>query len=219
MEISYWQSRWLKENIGWHMDEVYPLLAEFWPRLGLKEGARVLVPLCGKSLDLLWLANQNLHITGVEVSERAVLQFFREHGIEAKKSYKASFKIFRSENIEIWTGDFLKMKPSYLPDIDAIYDKAALIALPGNQREPYAGTLKELCNPHTQIMLNTFEYEQNEMNGPPFAVFKEELEELFGSLFTIDLLHEESIFNKLVKFRQRGLSSYLIEKLYHLRPR
>ncbi len=218
MEISYWKARWQKDKTGWHMNRVYPHLPAFWPRLQLSKGATVLVPLCGKSLDMVWLKNQNYHVIGIEVSEKAVNEFFMANRLMFEKSYKASFTIYETDNLAIWTGDFFKLKKDYLPGVDAIYDKAALIALPNEQRKKYAHKILSLCKSHTQILMNTFEYEQEEMTGPPFAVLREELDELFGQHFTIELLHEESIFEDLTKFQHRGLSSYLIEKLYHLYP-
>lgn len=218
MEISYWKARWQKDKTGWHMHLVYPHLPAFWPRLHLNKGATVLVPLCGKSLDMVWLKNQNYRVIGIEVSEKAANEFFMENRLRFEKSSKAKFTIYETDNLAIWSGDFFKLKKGYLPGVDAIYDKAALIALPNEQRKKYADKILSLCKSHTQILMNAFEYEQEEMTGPPFAVFKDEIKKLFGQHFTIELLHEESIFEDLAKFQHRGLSSYLIEKLYHLRP-
>ncbi|NGP77589.1 thiopurine S-methyltransferase [Balneolaceae bacterium YR4-1] len=219
MEISYWKSRWNKGNTGWHMQQVYPNLLAYWPELQLERDATVLVPLCGKSLDLLWLQNQGHRVIGVDVSQNAAEQFFRENGLDYHTSPKASFTVYQGQDISIWCGDFMKLKRSFLPEISAVYDKAALIALTQQQRKLYAKKVIEMCDRDTKILLNTFEYEQEEMNGPPFAVFPEELEELYGKHFTISLLHEESIFEDLVKFHRRGLSSYLIEKVYQLQPK
>lgn len=218
MEISYWQARWKKDKTGWHMQQVYPHLKTYWNRLQLDDHTTVLVPLCGKSLDMLWLKNQAHKVIGVDVSEKAAKDFFREHQLPFKKSFKGSFTIYYSGDLAIWVGDFLKLKPNYLPKIDAIYDKAALIALPEGKRKNYAGHIIKLSNVHTQILMNTFEYKQDEMSGPPFSVFQKELDKLYGSHFTIHLLHQESIFDELLKFQQRGLSSFLVEKVYHLEP-
>lgn len=219
MEISYWKARWNKGKTGWHMKDVYPNLTTYWPELRLQKEATVLVPLCGKSLDLLWLHNRGHRVIGVDVSHKAAEHFFRENGLDYQKSGKASFTIYKSEILSIWCGDFLKLKRDFLPEISAIYDKAALIALPREKREPYAEQVINMCNTDTQMLLNTFEYEQDEMNGPPFSVFLKELKKLYGDHFTIQLLHEESLFEDLVRFRQRGLSSYLVEKVYHLQPK
>lgn len=200
------------------MDTIYPHLPTYWSRLQLNQGANILVPLCGKSLDLLWLKNKKYTVIGVEVSEKAAKDFFHKNELSFEKSTNASFTIYQSGNLAIWAGDFFKLKKGNLPDINAVYDKAALIALPLEKRKRYAEKLLSFCHPATQILMNTFEYEQEEMNGPPFAVSFDEVKKLFGKHFTVDLLHQESIIDDLPKFQQRGLSSYLIEKIYHLYP-
>lgn len=216
MEISYWKSRWVKGKTGWHMPEVYPPLKRYWSRLNLDKEVTVLVPLCGKSLDLAWLAGQGHRVIGVEVSEKAILEFLEESNMDYQTSAKGPFMRYITGDITLWAGDFLKLQPSWLPEINVVYDKASLVALPGHQRRSYADHVLSICSSGTRMFLNTFEYPQSEMNGPPFAVFRAELEELYGSRFDIDLLHEESVIEKLSKFQSRGLTSYLIEKVYHL---
>lgn len=218
MELSYWQARWRKDKTGWHMQQVYPHLKTYWPVLALPAGAAILVPLCGKSRDLIWLKEKQYKVIGVEISEKAAELFFNENGLSFEKTRQGPFNIYSSENLSIWNGDFFKLRPSALPEIDAIYDKAALIALPKEKREEYAGHSIGFTQTHTQILMNTFEYNQEEMSGPPFSVPYQEVLQLYGGHFEIELLHEASILKDLPKFQTRGLSSYLTEKLYHLKP-
>lgn len=83
MEPAFWQKRWADNQIGFHQAQVNPYLQKYWPRLQLAPASRVLVPLCGKSLDLAWLAGQGYRVLGVELSRQAVEGFFREHGLDA----------------------------------------------------------------------------------------------------------------------------------------
>ena len=218
MELSYWQSRWKKGAIGWHMDTVFPPLKTYWNRLNLKAGSRVLVPLCGKSLDIDWLLEQKHHVIGVDISKRALEAVMRRTSSSLKESTKGSFTCYKSASLQLWCGDFFKLRKKWLPAIDAIYDKAALIALPPEQRQNYASHIKSLIQPNSQILLNSFEYKQHEMTGPPFAVFEEEIRTYYQAKFSINLLQERSLFNDLTNFHRRGLQSYLTEKIYHLSP-
>ena len=218
MEISYWQSRWRKNNTGWHMDQVYPLLPELWSRLSLASKNRVLVPLCGKSLDLHWLADQGHQVIGVEVSNKALKEVIRQYPEPFTEDSSHGFSVYRSESMELWEGDFLKLPVKEIPELDLIYDKAAIVALPEHQRKSYADKILELSAKKTEILLQSFEYNQDEMNGPPFSVKEQELREYFSGRFEIALVHEQSKFEELSKFQQRGLSSYLSEKVYHLKP-
>lgn len=219
MEISYWQSRWRNEKTRWHMQEVFPLLKTFWNKLPLEKGGTVLVPLCGKSLDLEWLVNQGHYVIGVDVSQKAIKALVQSHEERFEKSAKGNLQCYKSESMELWCGDFFKLQQSWLPAIDVIYDKAALIALPPEMRKAYVDSLKNLLQPHTQVFINCFEYEQDEMPGPPFAVFREEMESHFGDQFYINSLYAHSLFDELTNFHRRGLHSYLREKIYHLSPK
>ena len=218
MEISYWKSRWGKNNIGWHMDIVYPPLAKLWNQLSIKSDARVLVPLCGKSLDLQWLAEQGHHVTGVEVSRKALQQVMQQYPEEFTRDASHGFTIYRSNLLELWEGDFLKLPAHEISAIDIIYDKASIVALPPEMRTEYVSKLVELSNDSTQMLLQTFEYDQAEMTGPPFSVDEQEVKNHFSDRFEIALLHEQSKLDELEKLQQRGLSSYLREKVYHLTP-
>jgi thiopurine S-methyltransferase len=218
MEISYWQSRWRKDKTGWHMNHVFEPLKKYWPRLNLDSNSTVLVPLCGKSLDVNWLADCGHRVIGVDVSDRALQRIMHRGDASFKKSTQGSFIRYQSPRIELWCGDMLTLKKSWLPVIDAIYDKAALIALPPETRKTYVNHLASLIEPHTQIFLNTFEYNQHEMTGPPFAVHPNEINRLFRQKFTIECLEQHSLFDELSNFQRRGLSSYLVEKIYRLIP-
>lgn len=219
MELSYWQSRWQNDNTGWHMNQVYPLLPDLWPRLSIKANAQVLVPLCGKSLDMKWLAEQGCQVTGVEISRKALKEFME--GVLAPFSTTSShgFAIYKSKNIILWEGDFLKLPATGIATPDLIYDKASMVALPPDLRNDYAQKVLSLCSAHTKILLQTFEYKQAEMTGPPFSVDEKEIREYFGKRFFLQQLHEQSKIEELNKFQRRGLSSYLLEKVFLLQPR
>lgn len=218
MELSYWQSRWRKNNIGWHMAEVYPQLPALWPSLSIKENARVLVPLCGKNLDMNWLAEQGCHVIGVEISQKALEEFISNHPEPFSKETSHNFTIYRSESIELWNGDFLNLPTHNIPAPDLIYDKTSIVALPPKMRAQYTSKVLELCGRDTQILLQTFEYNQDEMEGPPFSVNKNEIRQWYDKWFDLHLLREQSKFEDVRQFQQRGLSSYFTEKVYHLEP-
>lgn len=218
MEISYWQSRWQKNNTGWHMDVVYPPLPKLWSRLSIKTGEHVLVPLCGKSLDLHWLVEQGMQVTGVEASPKALREVRQQYREPFSQDSSHGFTVYRSEHMELWQGDFLKVPVSEIPTPDLVYDKAAIVALPPDMRNSYVRKLLELCGPETQLLIQAFEYNQQEMSGPAFSVEESELERHLGDRFALHLMHEQSKLEELSKFQQRGLSSYLTEKVYHLTP-
>jgi len=219
MELSYWESRWNKEKTGFHMPEGYPGLRAYWPALELPSHPRVLVPLCGKTVDMIFLEGQGADVVGVEISEKAILSFLNEHNRRFETREYAEFKIYTTGTIEFWQGDFLKY-PQQKTGFDLIYDKAALVALPPHKRRAYSDKLLTFAGPQTSILLHHFIYPQDEMPGPPFSVARQEINEYFSDLFKITLLKENQIpSNHFVPFRRRGLKSPLIEHLLFLKPR
>ncbi len=215
MELSYWKSRWDKGKIGFHSSHYNPRLVNFWPALPIQKNETVLVPLCGKTPDLIWLSNRGHSVIGIEYSDVACKQFFRENGLDYKSEKSGAFIKHVSENITIWQGDFFKITAKKLPGFTCIYDRAAFVALPPDRRKKYVNKIIELSNPETRIFLHTFEYDQQEMNGPPFSVLEKEIDVLYGNFFSKQLLLNEEILQKYDRFRQRGLT-FLREKAYHL---
>lgn len=205
MEPDFWHQRWQENKIGFHQDEVNPYLRQFWPDLGLSAPARILVPLCGKSLDLIWLMQQGYAVEGVELSELAVRAFFEEQGIEAQQSQQGEFQVWQSEGLRLWCGDFFKLTPAQLGPIDAVYDRAALVALPADMRQRYVQHMQTLVGevPH---LLITLEYPQAQMDGPPFSVEQMEVEALFGERYRGTASHHcDDILSENDHLQKRGL--------------
>ncbi|MCU1777619.1 MULTISPECIES: thiopurine S-methyltransferase [unclassified Pseudomonas] len=215
MEPKFWQERWARNQIGFHLPEVNPYLQRHWPKLALAEGAKVLVPLCGKSLDLIWLASLGYRVLGVELSEQAVQAFFSEQGLVPRISQRGVFKVYQADLIEVWCGDFFALDAEALADCSALYDRAALIALPPLMRAQYAEHLNALLRPGCQGLLITLDYDQTQKAGPPFAVTDDEVKVLLGSHWTVQVVEEQDILGESWKFVQDGVTR-LEERVYQL---
>lgn len=217
MEPEFWHKRWSTNQIGFHLPEVNPYLQRFWSQLGVEQGSRVMVPLCGKTLDLLWLAQQGYSVLGVELSEKAAADFFLEHQLEPSVSEEGAFKVFRAADIEIRCGDFFALSPEDVSDCTALYDRAALIALPGPMRERYAAHLQKIL-PQCVGLLITLDYSQDEMPGPPFSVGDDEVQRLLGEVWQLEVLQEQDVLGESWKFLQAGVKR-LDERVYRVSGR
>jgi len=206
MEPKFWQERWARNQIGFHLPEVNPYLLRYWPSLTLAQGAKVLVPLCGKSLDLMWLASNGYHVLGVELSEQAVDAFFREQNLTPRITWHGVFKVYQADLIEIWCGDFFALDAGALADCTALYDRAALIALPPLMRAQYAEQLNSLLRPGCQGLLITLDYDQTQKAGPPFAVTDDEVKVLLGFQWRLEVLEAQDILGESWKFVQDGVT-------------
>lgn len=218
MEPTFWHERWARAEIGFHQHETNIHLRRFWPGLGLTAGQRILVPLCGKSLDLLWLAGEGQAVTGVEISPVAVAAFFADNDLRPRRWRQGAFEVWQTEEIRILLGDFFALQPDQIADCAAAYDRAALIALPPAMRERYARHLAAILPPAAPMLLVTLEYDQTLLSGPPFAVCEEEVRALYGSGYQIEPLHARDALAEESRWRERGLT-WLLERVYRLTPR
>lgn len=218
MHEEFWQARWAQNQIGFHQGEVNPYLQRHWPALQLQAGTRVLVPLCGKSLDLAWLAAQGHRVLGVELAQKAVDDFFAEQGLQAEVVEQGAFKVYRAGTLELWCGDFFALTAADVADCVALYDRAALIALPPALRERYAAHLAAILPSGCEGLLITLDYPQSQMDGPPFAVADAEVRERLGDAWQIEQLQRLDVLGDNWRFRERGLQ-HLDETVYRLRKR
>ena len=214
MEADFWHDRWEKDLTGFHLDEVNPYLKENWSVLNLKPGARVFVPLCGKSLDLIWLAEQGFEVIGSELSPLAVQAFFSENNLTAERTPVDGLEYWKSENISLYCGDFFALTAQILGQIDAVYDRASLVALPPAMRQEYATKLTEITQSAPKLLV-TLEYEQSKMDGPPFSVSEDEVKALYQANYQVKQLTAQDVLGDNEKFRARGLD-FMNECIYQL---
>ncbi|MFK0094905.1 thiopurine S-methyltransferase [Pseudomonas sp. NPDC090592] len=214
MEPAFWHKRWADNQIGFHQGQVNPYLQAHWPTLALAPGGRVLVPLCGKSLDLAWLAGQGYRVLGVELSRRAVEGFFREHGLEPEVREQGAFEVWRHGDVELWCGDFFALRAEDVGDCVGLYDRAALIALPAPMRAGYMQLLSALLPARCRGLLVTLDYDQSLLDGPPFSVGDEEVRQGLAG-WQLDELEAVEMIQDSPKFLQAGASS-LLERVYRV---
>lgn len=184
MEASFWHNRWQTNQTGWHERAVNPLLTTHFPSLNVPPGGRVFVPLCGKSLDLGWLLSRGYAVAGAELSELAVTQLFAELGLEPAISEVGTLRRFRGEKIDIFVGDIFDLTREILGPVDAVYDRAALVALPETIRPRYTAHLKAITDMAPQLVIG-YQYDQSVVDGPPFSVTPEELRRHYAEDYTL----------------------------------
>ena len=222
MDIEFWLSRWQEDQIGFHQAEINPYLQHYFGHLGppaeRRGDLRVFVPLCGKSQDLLWLAQQGYAVVGVECSEVAVAAFFAEYELDPIVEHRSALVHYQSAQLELYLGDFFTMTAQQCRAVTDVFDRAALIALPADMRVRYVSTLREILPIDARIMLVTLTYPQQQMDGPPFSLSEEEVSTLYGSGYHIEKLCQTEILNQEPGFKAKGLDS-LVETVYKMVPR
>lgn len=218
MEPEFWHERWRSGQIGFHQTSADRTLVRCWPQLDLPAGSRVFVPLCGKSLDLVWLRDQGHRVIGVELSGVAIEAFCLENGIPARRRAVGKFELYEAPDIELYCGDFFDLSPERLGPVAAVYDRAAAISWAPHLRAGYVRHLASLLGVGTQMLLIAMEYPQSQMSGPPFSLEAAEVERLFSPCFDLKELCRTDILANEPRLRARGLSA-LTEVAYRLRRR
>ncbi|GIU50564.1 thiopurine S-methyltransferase [Shewanella sairae] len=215
MQPSFWHEKWDAQQIGFHLNAVNPLLVKHWPQLDLAANCQVFVPLCGKSLDMCFLAEQGHDVVGCELNELAVKQFYQDNNLPVKVNRVGEHQQFSTEQVTIYQGDIFTLDTNALPNINAFYDRAALIAWPEEMRFAYAKQLAQLIPAGSVGLLITLDYPQAELNGPPFAVSDDWVSANLSDDFEIECLASEDVLSDNPRFVKKQVS-WLTESVYKL---
>ncbi len=192
MKREFWIARWEAKNIGFHRDDVNPVLVEHFEILNRSKDARIFLPLCGKSRDIAWLMSKRLKVVGVEFSELAVQQLFAENHLVPAIEQHGRLKRYSAEGIIIFVGDFFDLDSEMLGPVQAVYDRAAYVALPEEMRRRYAEHLTGISANAPQLLV-TYDYDQAVMEGPPFAIPETEIHENYGQGYKVRCLQSVEV--------------------------
>lgn len=216
MRHEFWEDKWKANDIQFHLPEVNPLLVKYFSSL---PKGKVLVPLCGKSLDMKWLLSQGHEVVGVELSHIACKAFFTENNLSVSVVEKGLFTVYKGDNVEIWCGDIFQLPMEECAKLTAIYDRAALVALPEEMRLSYVEFIKKLVKTlaHADILLITVEYAQNLVQGPPFSITDTMVEEFYTDTFTINKLQLPDEYINALKQNSKFQKIAVEEHVYWLK--
>lgn len=218
LDHAYWRQRWETGEIGWSQTEVTPWLRKYWPALGLDGQERVLVPFCGKTLDMVWFAEQGHEVLGGELSPLAIQDFFDEQELVPETTAGADGLHHRAGRIEIIEGDLFGVPAATLAGCSAVFDRGALVAQTPEQRRAYLRRIYGALPVGSKGLLLTIDYPQAEKAGPPFAVTETELR---GNLpgWRIERLDRRDMLEGQADFMGGGLSRLHAEAWHLTRER
>ena len=187
MDERFWLQRWENNAIAFHKNEANPVLVKYFKELSLAKGRRVFVPLCGKTLDIAWLLANGYRVVGAELIEIAIKQLFEELGVAPTISQTSEVKHYSAENIDVFVGNIFDVSREMLGSVDAVYDRAALVALPDEMRDRYTAHLTKITGQAPQLLV-TYEYDSPLMTGPPFSISHGEVKHHYGDLYEVSLM-------------------------------
>ncbi|MEM6322210.1 MAG: thiopurine S-methyltransferase [Pseudomonadota bacterium] len=198
MEEQFWQTRWESGRIAFHEDAPNAFLVENSHVLGLDHSARIFLPLCGKARDLDWLLARGHDVIGIEFNRGAIEEVFHRLSLEPEIAQASGLTRFSHGKLTLWHGDFFALEKAALGHVDAVYDRAALVALPDDLRNAYAARLSELTSRAPQLLVS-YDYDQSQTDGPPFSVPQETINRLYGSQYAIERLASGDITDPLAQ--------------------
>jgi len=184
MEASFWHEKWKRGEINFHQSEANPLLTAHFEKLSLAKGSRVFLPLCGKTRDIAWLLANGYRVAGAELSAQAINDLFKELGLAPNISKVGNLTRYNADNIDIWVGDIFDVSAEYLGSVNAIYDRAALVALPADMRKQYVAHLMQITGAAPQLLIS-YVYDQSKIDGPPFSVNEDEVRRHYGAAYQL----------------------------------
>ncbi|MBU6482829.1 MAG: thiopurine S-methyltransferase [Nitrospirae bacterium] len=187
MDASFWHQRWEKNEIAFHVSKANPLLVKHFNELSLAKGSRIFVPLCGKTLDIPWLLSNGYRVAGAELSQIAIEQLFMELGVQPEISAAGAVEQWSAHNLDIFVGDIFALSRKILGRVEAVYDRAALVAFPEHMRKRYTAHLTEITGKASQLLI-CYEYDQSLMGGPPFSVSNDEVKRQYALTYDVTLI-------------------------------
>lgn len=205
MQHDFWHERWRTGQTGFHRATAHAFLERWWPTLEVPTGARVYVPLCGKSLDMAWLAGRGHAVVGSELSPIAIGDFFAGQGLAPRVGNHASHIVHAAGPYEILQGDALALTTAELGPVQAAYDRAALFALPPPMRADYARSFAALLPAGARVLLIALEYPQHLVDGPPFSVHRDEIDRLYGEPFAVQELERVELVDQNPRLAEAGV--------------
>ena len=154
---------------------------------------------------------QEFRVIGAELSELAIQQLFAELDLVPVITAIGDINHYRADNIDIFVGDIFDVTQDMISQVDAILDRAALVALPPDMRKTYTKHLIEITSSAPQLLL-TFEYGVTDVTGPPHSISQDEVVAHYGDHYHLKTLE---LFDIGGGFRG---TSKAIEHVWQLTP-
>lgn len=210
MDAEFWHDKWRNNQIGFHEGRANGLLTGHFGKLTLAPDAHVFLPLCGKAHDLDWLLAQGCRVTGIELNRPAIEEAVTRLGLDPQIRQVGDLTVFCAGEVTFFAGDFFNLTADMLGPVDAVYDRAALVALPEGMRRDYAAHLMALTGSAPQLLI-ALDYDQSQTDGPPFAVDEAEVRRHYDEHYDLTRVASVPIDGPLAKRCSGDEVAWLLE--------
>ena len=192
MSNKIWKDKWKRNDIAFHQSTSNHLLKKYISQLNISAGADILVPLCGKSLDMNILANLGYNVIGIELSNIAIKAYFEALNVKPTREKYKRFITWKYKNTEIWCGDIFDLTKKEIGHIGVLYDNTSLTAFSPDIRPQYVQHFHDMLSEKNQILLITTETpDETQINSA--MTIDDEIQSLYERQYHITLLHGERV--------------------------
>jgi len=256
--LNRWHGRWEELKLGWQMEEVHPIVLKYGDRRrqelvvnescdassqsagGGDDDAKIrwLFPLCGKTVDMAYLAKKETtdEVVGVDGIRRALEEFSKSHPdlnmqwetttpLSDEESFPVSHERLKGDSVTLLKGDFFALTTEIAGGhFDVVLDRASMVAIDPSLRAQYVATLGRLVRPGGRILLVTVEKRTGDaqaiIKGPPYSINEVDVRRLYESqkwVESVTLLEEIDQFKAKAsddRFQKDGVTS--MYELYFL---
>lgn len=192
MEANFWHQKWERGEIAFHQAETNSFLTTHFDNLNLAQGSRVFLPLCGKTRDFAWLLLSGYRVVGAELSELAIEALFIDLNLAPTITKIGKLFHYSAQDIDVYVGDIFDLSTEYIGPVDAIFDRAALVALPASIRAQYTAHLMQITAAAPQLLI-AYEYDQGLIDGPPFSVNGDEVKQHYAATYQLSPLENKDV--------------------------
>lgn len=202
----FWTSVWEEGAIRFHQQNYNAQMMHFFDSIDLKDKS-VLIPLAGKTKDILYFLEKGAHVTAVEFYEGAVIDFFKENHL----SYTREGNIFKGQHIHFHACDFFELKTSR--PFDVMYDRASQVVFSKETRDRYYSHVATLIDKKTLLYLGAINHKGPDDYGPPYKISVDEVKKYYeqmGISLFVESIKKEVPSEKMQSFGILEFETYFL---------
>lgn len=191
-----WEKKLQNNHSPWDMPQGSPYLKNFFQYLvkGNISGKRILVPLCGATVDMAWFFKQGLTVVGIELFETPCKLFFERLSLSYEVEEKNNVKVYsHDDRLKICQCDFFSTNCDLLGGcFDYWFDVGGLEATVPEEQQKYINQLTSLLKPVGRVLMECFEYDMSLRRQPPHSIPTETLKVYLSDKYIIEELSRKT---------------------------
>ncbi|MBC7429440.1 MAG: hypothetical protein H7336_12555 [Bacteriovorax sp.] len=173
--LNFWNQVWQDGTIRFHQNVFNSQMVSKFRDVDLN-GKTVLIPLAGKTRDILFFLEKGAQVTAVEFVEQAIIEFFENNEIQ----YTKIGNLYQCENLKFYAMDFFAFTTE--KKFDVLFDRASQVVFAPAERPYYYQHMSTLIDTHTMLLLGAIEHTGPADFGPPHKISQAEVKNAYEKM-------------------------------------